>query len=128
MKESAAASHIRLDAAQQNVPLWRNNTGAYQDEYDRQIRYGLCNESKKQNERVKSSDFIGITPVLITQEMVGQVIGVFTAIETKPTKWHMIPSDKRAIAQKAFHDIVKNVGGYAGFARTIQEFRGIIRR
>ena len=128
MRETAAASHIRLDAAQQGIDLWRNNNGAFQDDRGQFIRYGLCNESKKQNDRVKSSDYIGITPVLITADMVGQVIGVFTAIETKKSGWHMIPSDKRAIAQKAFHDIVKRVGGYAGFASTVEEFRKIVRR
>lgn len=128
MKESATASHIRLDAAQQGVDLWRNNTGAYQDDTGRWIRYGLCNESKKQNDLVKSSDYIGVTPVLITPDMVGQIIGVFTAVETKPSGWRLIPSDKRGFVQKAFHDIVLTGGGYAGFASTIEEFRKIIKR
>lgn len=128
MKESAVVSHIRLDAAQQNIELYRNNCGAFQDQTGRWIRYGLCNDSKKLADRIKSSDFIGITPILITPDMVGQVRGIFTAIETKPSDWRMIPSDKRAIAQKAFHDIVIRAGGFAGFARNVEEFRRIIRR
>lgn len=128
MRESATASHIRLDAAQQGIDLWRNNTGAYQDDTGRWVRYGLCNDSKKQNDRVKSSDYVGQTPTLITQEMVGQVLGIFTAVETKPSGWRLLPSDKRGFAQKAFHDIVLIGGGYAGFASTVADFRRIIKR
>lgn len=128
MKESATASHVRLDAAQQNVLLWRNNTGAFKDETGRVVRYGLCNESAQLSKNVKSSDYIGITPVLITPEMVGRVIGVFTAVETKPSGWKLLPSDERGLAQKNFHDIVKNAGGFAGFASTVQQFRNIIGR
>ena len=126
MRESASASHIRLDAAKLNIDLWRNTVGALLDLTGRPVRYGLCNENKQQNERVKSSDLIGITPVVITQEMVGRVIGVFTAVETKASDWHMIPSDKRALAQETFHNIVRKAGGYAGFARNVTEWRRII--
>lgn len=128
MKESAVASHVRLDAAQQGVELWRNNTGAYEDFTGRWIRYGLCNDSKALNKVLKSSDLIGITPVMITPDMVGKVVGVFTAVETKPEGWVFRKSDKRAVAQQAFHDIVKKSGGYAGFATSKEEFRRIIRR
>lgn len=128
MKESAVDSHIVLDAAQINVPLWRNNVGVLIDDTGRPVRYGLCNGSKAENAVVKSSDRIGITPTLITQEMVGQVIGVFTAIETKKSDWKFYASDKRAVAQKAFHDIVLKLGGYAGFAKNVEDFRRIIKR
>jgi hypothetical protein len=126
MKESASASHIRLFAAQCGVDLWRNNVGACEDHTGRQIRYGLCNDSPTLAKRVKSSDFIGITPVLITPQMIGQVIGVFTAVETKASDWKFSPSDERALAQSAFHDIVRRAGGFAGFARHIEDFKRIV--
>lgn len=128
MKESAVASHIRLDAAQMGMELWRNNTGVLPDANGRPIRYGLANDSKNMNQEIKSSDFIGITPVLVTPDMVGKVLGVFTAVETKAEDWVFSNSDKRALAQKKFHDIVIKNGGFAGFARNIAEFRRIIRR
>lgn len=128
MKEAASASYIRLYAAQQGVELWRNNVGVAVDDKGRHIRYGLCNDSPKLADRVKSSDYIGITPVLITPEMVGTVVGVFTAVETKSTDWILRPSDQRGIAQQAFHDIVRRVGGFAGFARTVEEFRRIVKK
>jgi ribosomal protein S19 len=37
---------------------------------------------------MKSVDYIGITTITITQQMVGQKIGVFTAVETKRDDWN----------------------------------------
>jgi hypothetical protein len=128
MKESASASHIRLEAARLGVDLWRNNVGALQDESGRVIRYGLCNDSAAVNRSIKSSDLIGLTPTIVTPDMVGSLVGIFTAIETKASDWSFIPSDQRAIAQAAFHDIVKRGGGFAGFARNAQEFRMIVKK
>lgn len=128
MRESAVASHIRLLAAQSGIELWRNNNGALPDEHGRWIRFGLCNDTKALSEKVKSSDLIGITPVIITPEMVGHVVGTFTSVETKPSGWVQTPSDKTATAQSAFHDIVKRAGGYAGFAQSVEDFKRIIRK
>lgn len=128
MKEAACASHIRLDAAQIGDELWRNNTGVAFDESGRAVRFGLCNDSAKLSENIKSSDYIGITSVVITPEMVGQTIGVFTAIETKDSNWVFKETDKRAVAQLAFINIVLKAGGRAGFARTVQEYRNIVRK
>jgi len=126
MSETGVASHVRLDAANRGVDLWRNNVGALLDVNGRPVRYGLANDSKKMNKRIKSSDLIGLTPVMITQDMVGQILGVFTAVETKRDDWVFKPNDERAVAQKAFHDIVRTAGGYAGFATSVSDFRKII--
>ncbi len=128
MKESASASHIRLFAAQNHVELWRNNVGACEDHTGRLIRYGLCNDSPALAKRVKSSDFIGITPVYIAPNspLIGRVVGLFTAVETKASDWKFSPTDERALAQAAFHDIVRRAGGLAGFARDVEEFRKIV--
>ena len=64
---------------------------------------------------VGSSDIIGITPVVITAEMLGRTLGVFTAWETK-TKTGK-PTDEQVV----FMDNVKRFGGFAGVARTEQE-------
>lgn len=125
--ESAAASHIRLDAAQQNVTLWRNNVGMLFNKHGKPIRYGLCNESKNQNKVLKSSDLIGITPIFITPQMVGSVIGVFTAVETKHSGWTYRGSE-REIAQQNFINLVQRNGGFAGFASDVPSFRRIIRK
>ena len=122
MRESAVTSHIRLTAAQLNIPLWRNNCGGFYDEQGRFVRYGLGSEAK-----LASSDWIGIRPVLITPDMVGQVLGVFTAVEMKAEGWHYHPDDKHESSQKHFIDIVNANGGMAGFATGINDFYRIIR-
>lgn len=128
MRESAVASHIRYDAACMGVDLWRNNVGALLDENGRPVRYGLLNDSKEINARIKSSDLIGITSLFITPDMVGQLVGVFTAIETKESNWVYSENDKRAKAQKAFHDLVIRAGGFAGFASSVEDARKIMRK
>jgi hypothetical protein len=126
MKESATTSHVRLDAANQGISLFRNNSGAWRDESGRLIRYGLGSFTKA--DKVASSDFIGITPVFITPDMVGKVLGVFTAVEMKPSDWKFLQSDERALHQSNFHAIVKKAGGFAGFATCVKDFRRIIGR
>lgn len=120
MRESSVAQRALLEAAQFNINLMRNNVGACQDQTGRLIRYGLMNESKKQNDECKSSDLIGITPVNAYVQLPNFtgwcMLGVFTAIETKASKWFFSQSDERAVAQLAFHDMVRSYGGFAGFA------------
>jgi len=125
MRESATASHITLYAAYAGALLWRNNVGVAITDNGRHVRYGLCNETAKMNKEIKSSDWIGITPVLITPEMVGKTVGLFTAIETKPSDWKLNTACDRTLAQGKFHDIVRQAGGFAGFARDVEEFKRI---
>lgn len=113
--ETANQQRSRLLIAQRMGQAWRNNSGAYEDENGNFIRYGLCNDSKKLNEDFKSSDLICITPTLIQPHMVGYSLGVFTALEIKPSGWKLRPSDKRGLAQQNFHDIVRQSCGFAGF-------------
>lgn len=111
---------------------WRNNSGAgtLVDEYgkQRQVRWGLANDSAAMNKNIKSSDLIGITPTLITQEMVGYYLGVFTALEIKHPGWHLTPGDKRGQAQAKFHQLVKDACGFAGFVTDPQDALRIVRR
>ena len=122
MRESAVTSRVRLAAAKLNTPLWRNNCGGFYDNTGRFIRYGLGSEAQ-----LASSDFIGIRPVLITPEMIGQVLGVFTAVEMKKEGCKFNKNDKHLLNQKFFIDIVKQYGGFAGFASSVEDFYRIIR-
>lgn len=112
VQQATRVQHCQRYPGAQN---WRNNSGGYLDEHGNMIRYGLANESKAENDRIKSSDIIGITPVLITGDMVGYWLGVFTALEIKPSDWTLRPSDKRGHAQAKFHQLVKDACGFAGF-------------
>ena len=129
--ETAIQSQTRRDFAYVG-PCFRNNSGAitYLDEYGnkRHVRFGLGNDSEKINKEIKSSDLIGVTPVLITPDMYGQILGVFTALECKPSNWKFNPKDERDVAQLKFHDIVRESGGYAGFVNDPAQINSIIKR
>lgn len=129
MREETVTQHVIYEAAKLGVNLMRNNVGACQDTTGRLIRYGLMNESAKQNAQIKSSDYIGITPVKCFVDGLGVVqLGVFTAIEMKASTWKFSQSDERAVAQLAFHDMVRSYGGFAGFATGPDDVRRIIGR
>lgn len=122
--EAATQQLIRLEAARRGTPLLRNNSGACMDSTGRMIRYGLGNDSGKINEVFKSSDLIGICPVVITPEMVGRTIGMFLAVEVKAPGWKFRESDKRAVAQKNFGDWVTAHGGQFRFVTRVEELWG----
>ena len=126
--EELVSNEIELAAAYMGVKLMRNNSGACEDKDGRQIRYGLDNISHKHNKRFKSSDWVGPTPVFITPAHVGTVLGVFTAVETKAEGWVFRESDEHAVAQLRWMNIVKQAGGYAGFAQSVEDFKRIIGR
>lgn len=107
---------------------WRNNVGACVDNTGRMVRYGLANDSKQMNQRIKSSDDIGMTPTLIMPHHVGKVLGVFTALEWKAEDWKFRPSDDHSVAQLRYHDIVRAHGGFAGFAQSNEDVLRIIGR
>lgn len=113
--EAAVQTRIRLEATRKDCRVWRNNVGACYDENGNFIRYGLANDSKELNKRIKSSDLIGIRPVLIQPHHVGQVIGQFIAREVKASGW-TFSGTERENAQLKFLELVVSLGGDACFA------------
>lgn len=67
-----------------------------------------------------SGDLIGWTPVLVTPEMVGQTLAVFTSVETKSL------TGRARAGQPEWADAVRGAGGYAGFARSEDDLRDIL--
>lgn len=127
--ESKASQDIELTAPKIGVRLLRNNNGACQDNTGRLIRYGLGNTSKRVSDHIKSSDFIGITPVVITPAMVGKTIGVFTAIEAKPEGFKIRAEynpKSREWAQENFLQFVREHYGFSGFATSGKDLEHII--
>ena len=108
--EAAIQSRVRLEAAKNDMLLWRNNVGALQDDTGRVVRYGLCNDTAAVNKRVKSSDLIGMKKTWITQQMVGTYIGQFAAREVKEYGW-VYTGDPHEEAQLKFGQIVTAWGG-----------------
>lgn len=113
--EAAVQTQVRLEASKKGLRVWRNNVGACMDEDGNFIRYGLANDSKQMNENIKSSDLIGIRPVVVTSCLVGQTIGQFVAREVKAGGWSYTGS-KREAAQLKFLELVSALGGDAAFA------------
>jgi hypothetical protein len=103
--------------------LFRNNTGMAWQGQVRKNRDGSITISDPRPLHaglvVGGSDLIGWLPVRITQEMVGDTIAVFTAVEVKA-------GTKASPEQLAFIAAVKKAGGRAGIARTENDLSEIL--
>jgi len=113
MKESNLMRLCLLKLSEYGSRVFRNNTGVIKDKDGRYHRFGLA---------VGSSDIIGLTAVVITNEMVGKRIAVFTAIEVK--------SEKGIVSkeQKLFNQMVLDNGGIVGIARSPEQSLQIINK
>lgn len=111
--EAQTQQEIRLAASAAGCTLFRNNIGGYQDASGRWIKYGVCNPG--------GSDLLGWLPVVITADMVGRTVAVFTAIEVKA------PRGRATDAQVNFIAAVIAAGGRAGIARSTDDLRAIVK-
>lgn len=118
ISEAANVNNIRVQASQLGLRLWRNNVGATMDDRGNFIRYGLANDSKAMNKKIKSSDLIGIRPITITPAHIGQVIGQFVAYEVKASTWHYTGNEHEQ-AQLRFLELVLSLGGDARFLNSM---------
>lgn len=119
ISEAYVQSVVRLEAPAKGVRLWRNNVGVLLDKSGRPVRYGLANDSRGLNEKLKSADLIGWRRVLITPDMVGRLIAQVVSRECKPPDWR--PALTGALfeheeAQRAWARIINEDGGDACFA------------
>lgn len=101
--ERETLARVRLEASAKGILLWRNNSGVLKDEHGTPVRYGLANDSKRVNARLKSSDLIGLRPD-----------GQFVAREIKRPGWKYSGTAKE-IAQLNFITLVQLNGGDACF-------------
>ena len=114
--EARVQSLVRIEAAQAGVWLTRNNVGAFVDpDSGRLVRYGLANESKQQNQQVKSGDLIGFRKRVILASDVGTVIAQFVSRECKAEGWRYGGKGREA-AQARWRDFINANGGDAAFA------------
>jgi hypothetical protein len=112
--EADVLKHRRMVLARAGGLAWRNNVGATTDANGNMVRFGLANESTSVNKKVKSSDLIGIQPVLVTHDMIGLTIGQFVAEECKRPGWKW-SGNEHELAQRKFHELVISKGGVARF-------------
>ena len=109
--ERRIQAEIQLAAGNGPARLWRNNVGALRDAQGQLVRYGLC---------PGSSDLIGFRTIVITPDMVGQRVAVFTAVEVKDQA-------RATEQQQAFIRLVQQAGGMAGVARCVPDALSILR-
>jgi hypothetical protein len=112
--ESAIQSLVRLEASRLGARLWRNNVGAGYLDNASFIRWGLANDSDRINQQIKSSDLIGIQPVLIGPEHIGRTLGVFLSREVKGAGWNYTGT-ARERAQLRWLELIASMGGDACF-------------
>lgn len=118
--ESEVQAECRLIAPYCDLHLFRNNSGAFTDETGRLVRYGLANDSKALNKKVKSGDLVGWQLTLVTPEMVGRVLPVFASFEIKPEDWKPPRPGTREFVERyepqlAWINLVLRAGGRAKF-------------
>jgi len=112
--EHVISQQVQLEASVAGARLWRNNNGAAKTA-EGYIRFGLANTSSAINKIIKSSDLIGIKPVLITPAHVGKTIGQFLCREIKRRGWKFNPKSEREQAQLRWIQLIASLGGDAAF-------------
>lgn len=127
ISEAEIQQLIQMEGPKWHNILLRNNSGALTDQDGRLVRYGLGNISKKKNDSFKSSDLVGVRSLVITEDMVGMMMAQFAAIEVKREGWKRNLKDKRENAQQNFIDWVRQRGGVAGFASSVEEYKAIMK-
>ena len=92
--------------------IFRNQVGSLPDPRSgRLVQFGLARGS---------ADLIGWRTLVITPEMVGQRVAVFTSLEIKT------PTGRLAPAQRHWLHAVEGAGGIAGVARSVGDALRII--
>lgn len=113
MRESDILQAVRLRASQLGAIVWRNNCGAYKTAHGHYIKYGVANPG--------GSDLLGLTQITVTQEMVGKLVAVFTALEIKQ------PNKKPTPEQQAFIDCINKNGGIAAVISDPEQLNNILK-
>lgn len=108
--EKSVQDEARLLISKKGGRAFRNNKGVLPDKRGVPVRFGLCNDTPEMGKRLRSSDLISCVPVSITQEMVGTVIGQFTAIEVKKRGWHYTGTEHEQ-GQLRFGELIIGLGG-----------------
>ena len=112
--ETTLQQQIRLAlGTHPDARLFRNQVGSLPDpRTGRLVTFGLARGS---------ADLIGWRTGMITPDMVGQQLAVFTSIEVKT------PTGRVSPQQQAWMAVVQGAGGIAGVARSVCDANEILR-
>ncbi len=106
MTEAEVQSQIRLSVSKDpSIRLWRNNVGMAYDRQGNPIHFGLCEGS---------SDLIGLKSIVVTPDMVGDVIAVFVGIECKGSRTPIQDN------QIDFNRLLIKMGARSGIVRSAE--------
>jgi len=135
MKESNIQRRIMLELSKAGARLFRVNV-AFAWVGNKVIKINHRNKNSVQLENgdvviregrplktgvpVGYPDLTGFAPLVITNEMVGQTLPIYTAIEVKNENGRASPE------QLKFLEVIKNANGFAGIARSEAEAMDII--
>ena len=104
--EKLIEQKIMLSLSKKGCKVFKNSNGMAYTKDGTPFRHGFGDGS---------SDIIACVPTIITKDMVGKTIGIFTAIEVKKNRTGYKATDK----QKAFINAISSCGGNAGVAYDI---------
>lgn len=112
MTETALLQRIRLDLGREpDLRLFRSNTGKLQDQSGRWVEFGL---------HPGSGDLIGWRSLVVTPELLGQRLAIFSSVEVKTSAGRPTPQ------QAHWAEVVRAAGGFAGVARSPEQARLIV--
>lgn len=113
-EETNVSKATQVEAGNHDCWLFRNNRGLFFTMSGQKTRAGL--------ETKGASDNIGMTSIIITPEMVGKKIAVFTAVESKKPDWKKVstPTEQE---QEGFINFVRHHGGFAFFCNDAKSFK-----
>ena len=124
MTEKNIQSEIHMALSKAGSVIFRNNTGmAWQGKSTRSGNITLIKDARPLHAGLceGSSDLVGWTPIIVTQDMVGKTVAIFTAIEVKSEK------GRATSEQLNFISKVKQAGGIAGIARSTEEALQLVK-
>lgn len=75
---------------------------------------------------VGSSDWVGYKSVVIDESWIGKKVAIFAVIEAKRPKTATQRAGRRSPKQINWIEVVREAGGLAGFAETVEQAREIL--
>ena len=123
LSEQEIQQRIRLALSKGDTRLFRNNVGVgWTGAMERRGSDVILRKARPLHAGLApgSADLIGWKSIVITEDMVGQVVAVFCSLEIKSQRGKLRPD------QEAWLNATRAAGGLAGVARSTEDAAGIL--